>query len=237
MDPFAVVREEAAWIGAGPAPRVSVGVAAGVTAAAVAWGNGVVLVQRTLGGDAGEWFTAAANPLLGAAGCTALFAAGWRREDLGLRWPSWRASGRRWLPGVAVGALVAGAAGVLALTGGTDAAGADARVSLVRMAVGTALGEELVHRGFLFGLWSATGRSPWIAIAANGVAFGAWHLAAVQPYGRAGRLVGVLGPATAGTAAFLWARCRSRSVLGSAPLHLATNITGSLVRPRLAPGR
>lgn len=219
------VASEVVAIADGPAPRVPVWLAVGITCGAVAWGNAVVLVQRRVGGDAGELVTTVAHPMLGLAACAALLATGWRSADLGLVPPSRRALGRLRRPATVLALVAVGAAIATVVRGGIDD-GVNARISILRLVIGTALGEELVHRGVLFPLWAATRRTPKLVVAANAVAFGAWHVASVAPTGWFGRLSGILGPATFGTALFLWGRSRSRSIVGPWLLHTMTNLPG-----------
>jgi membrane protease YdiL (CAAX protease family) len=232
FDPGRSLRSEVQFIAGGPAPRVSVSLALAATGGAVAWGNAVVLLSRAVGGNAGEVVTTVANPMLGAAGCLALRLAGWRRAELGLQAPSRRALSRCWWPGVLLTVAAAGGAAAGALNGGVTDKGLSVRISLLRLLVGTALGEELIHRGVLFPLWASTGVSPGGVVVANGLAFGAWHVAGVAPNGWLGRIAGVGVPATLGAAGFLWARCRSRSVAGAWLLHFSTNLPGLLFTRR-----
>jgi Type II CAAX prenyl endopeptidase Rce1-like len=217
------VAGEAASIGSGPAPRVPVAVALGVTAGTVTAGNAVVLLQRRLGGDTGELLTTVALPLLGASGSVALIAAGWRRRDVGMMLPSRRALGRLPRPARAL-AGVLGAAAIATLVRGGSHDGISDRLTIVRLVVGTALGEEMIHRGALFALWAATGRPTRTVVVANAVAFGAWHIVTVAHQGWLTRIAGIVVPALPGTALFLWGRCRSGTVLGSTLLHVGTNL-------------
>ena len=223
------IDEAIASIRSGPAPKVPVAVAVTASAGAVVAGNAVVLLQRRLGGTAGELLTTVAHPLLGLAGASVLIGAGWRRRDVGLSLPSGGtlASVRR--PALAVAWALGVAVVATWIRGGTHDGVSD-RVTVLRLMIGTALGEELIHRAVLFPLWAATGRPSRDVGVANGVAFGAWHLAAVAPKGWGGRIAGILGPAVPGTALFLWGRCRSGSVVGSWLLHVATNLPGVVAR-------
>ena len=230
------VAGEVLEIGDGPARRVPLPLAVAITSGVVIWGNAVVIAQRRVGGDAGEIVTTIAHPVLGATACAALLATGWRGADLGLVPPS-RAALAGWQrPAILLALGVGGVAIATAVRGGPYEGGS-ARLSVLRVVVGTALGEELLHRAVLFPLWAATRRSPRFVAVAHGIAFGAWHIAAVAPKGWGGRIVGILGPAIPGTALFLWARCRSRSVAGSWLLHSSTNLPGVAAAAWSAKGR
>jgi membrane protease YdiL (CAAX protease family) len=209
---------------------VPVGLALAGTGGAVAFGNAVVLTSRAIGGNAGEVVTTVAIPLFGAAGCVALRLAGWHRADLGLRAPSRRAVSSLWWPSIVLAAVMGGIAIAAAARGGVTDDGLSIRVSVLRVVVGTALGEELVHRGVLLPLWASTGISPAGVALANGLGFGMWHVAAAYPKGWLVVLGEVGATATLGAAVFLWARCRSCSVAGSGLLHLSTNLPGLLLR-------
>jgi hypothetical protein len=224
------VRLEIQSIADGPAPHVPLCVALVATGGAVLWGNAVVLASRAVGGNAGEVITTLAHPLLGAVGCVALRLAGWRYVDLGLRAPTLRSlSSWKW-PGALLTAAASAGAVFLASNGGTSDEGLSVRLALVRLLVGTALGEELIHRGVLLALWSSTGVPARYVALANGLAFGCWHLAGAAPKGPLAVSVEFGATATIGTALFLWGRCRSRSMAGAWLLHSSTNITGGLIR-------
>jgi membrane protease YdiL (CAAX protease family) len=131
---------------------------------------------------------------------------------------------------MSLGVALTAAVGALLILDGVEEDGTSVRLSTLRLVVGTAFGEELIHRGALFALWSSTGSSPQMVAVANGIAFGAWHIAGVRSQGWVGRASEVFVPAIAGTALFLWGRCRSKSVAGSWALHLATNLPGHAIR-------
>jgi hypothetical protein len=223
------VRTEVESISRGPSPDVSVGVALALTGATIAWGNAVVLVTRNLSGDARNVLTTAAHPLFGVALCATMRMAGWRSADMGLTVPSRATLSRLSRPAVSLAGGLIAAAGSLFVLGGVNDEGTSARLSTLRLVLGTALGEELINRGALFALWSATGCSPQTVAVTNGLAFGAWHLAGVRSQGWVGRASEVFVPAIAGTALFLWGRCRSKSITGSWALHLATNLPGHAI--------
>ena len=200
------------------APRTSVPVAAAATAAVVAYGNGVVWAGRRYGHR--EWITLVAVPALGAAGAIALRVRGWSAADMGIARP---ALPDRRLPRTLLfaGAVVVTglAARVLLVGDGTR------RLELARLVVGTAIGEELVHRGVVLALWSSAPVSRRVALAANVTAFGLWHVVgATKPDGF--QPLDVLVPALVGGPLFLWARLRFRSVAAPATFHGATNIWG-----------
>lgn len=198
--------------------RVPVGVAVGVSALAVAWGNGTVVAGRRLGND--EIVTLVAVPALAIAGVAALRRAGWAWRELGFRWPSAerpRAQPLGWL--LAASAVAVGGAIVGAATGGGDT-----RLAVVRLLVGTAAGEEVVHRGVLLALWAATPASAGAVVAANMVTFGAWHVAAAT-HADGFRWWELAVPA-ATAILLLWARLRFRSVLAPVAFHAGGNMPG-----------
>jgi membrane protease YdiL (CAAX protease family) len=184
---------------------------------AVTWGNGLVVAGRRLGHD--QVITLLGVPALGVAGVLWLHRRKWPTRAFGLHWPEADPPRRLGfaLVGVAAAALVFGTAG-LAL------GDAGLRLRLARLVIGTAAGEELLHRGVLLALWSSTPlRGPWV-LAANMVAFGAWHAAgAVHPDGF--KPAEVIGPALA-TVPLLWARLRFRSLLIPTLFHAASNMPG-----------
>ncbi|MGZ8734443.1 MAG: CPBP family intramembrane glutamic endopeptidase, partial [Acidimicrobiia bacterium] len=115
--------------------------------------------------------------------------------------------------------------------------------TLLRIPIATALGEELVFRAALLGLFGR-GRSRGIAVAASSALFGLWHIlptleslgpaGTTEPGGaefgrraRAGRAALVTGVvvATAGVgAAFAALRLRSKSVLAPVVAHAGLNV-------------
>ena len=105
-------------------------------------------------------------------------------------------------------------------------AGVDDRgwLHLVRVLVGTALGEELVHRGVLIATWSSTSVRARGVVLANVVAFGAWHVASA--WHADGFEPREIAPPAGGAVLFLWARLRFRSVLAPAAGH-AINVWGA----------
>lgn len=197
--------------------------AVGASAAAAVWGNAVVLVARQGGGEA---VTLVAHPVAAAAGAAVLLRAGSSRGDLGLVAPSWR--GRR--AGAAKAGLAVVAAGVAALAAAALVHGGDGtlRLRVARLLVATAAGEEVIHRGLLLAVWTATGSPPRAVAAANAVTFAAWHVAGAV-HGGSVRWVELAVP-LAGTVPFLWARRRSGSVVPAAVLHAATNLPGLVAR-------
>lgn len=201
--------------------RVPVGAAVASSAAAAAWGNAVVLVGRH--GHA-EAVTLVANPAAAAAATAVLLRAGWSRRDLGLVAPAWPPRSRA-RAGVTVVAAAVAVLAVAALVHGGDGT---LRLRVVRLLAGTAAAEEVVHRGVVLAVWTATGASPAVVAAANAITFSAWHLAAATRGGslRWAELVVPL----AGTAPLLWARCRSGSVVPPAVLHAAANLPGLVAR-------
>jgi membrane protease YdiL (CAAX protease family) len=224
-----VIADERAAIQEGPAPRVSTPVAVGVTAGVVIAGNALVVLQRRAGGNLGGSLTTIVMPLLGTAGSVALIAAGWRRRDLGLAFQPRRDLAGLRRPASALAGTLSAASIATLLRGGRHDGISDG-LTVVRVVVGTALGEELIHRGVLFALWAATGESTKTVAVANAVAFGAWHIMAATSETRHPRPARIVVPMVAGTALFLWARARSGSVFGSSLLHAATNLPFVLLR-------
>ena len=224
------VQAEVKSISRGPSPEVPVSVAVALTGATIVWGNAVVLATRAMSGGARDVFTTVTHPLFGAALCASMRMNGWQSADMGLAMPSRVELFQLKQPLRYLGAALAAAVAALFILDGADKEGSSARLSTLRLVVGTAFGEELIHRGALFALWSSTGCSPQTVVVANGLAFGAWHLAGVRSQGRLGRASEVFVPAIAGTALFLWGRCRSKSVAGSWALHLTTNLPGHAIK-------
>lgn len=198
--------------------RVPVGVAVGASALAVAWGNATVVAGRRLGHD--EVLTLVAVPALAVVGVAALRRAGWTWHELGFRWPAAdppRAQPLGWL--VAASAVAVGGAIVGLATGGSGT-----RLAVVRLLLGTAAGEEVVHRSVLLALWAATPARPGTVVAANLLAFAAWHVAAAT-HADGFRWWEVAVPA-ATAVLLLWARLRFRSVLAPVAFHAGGNMPG-----------
>lgn len=201
----------------GDRPRVPLPVAGVVTVLLVLWGNGVVLVGRHL--DASDEVTLVAHPLLAIA-CTAiLLQKGWRPGTLGFKrpLPEPASSRLRLLFGALVVATLAAAAVVLALD-------PSKRLDVVRLLLGTAVGEEVLHRSALLAVWASTSAPPAVIMSVSVAAFGLWHLAGAL-HGDAFHPLEVAVPA-AGTLVFLWARLRYRSVAAPIIVHIATNLPG-----------
>lgn len=152
--------------------------------------------------------------------------------------------------GLAVGAIAA--AGVAAVAAARPARRlfVDQRVAdhstaelayhtLLRIPLATALGEELVFRAALLGLFSRR-RSRLGAVALSSAAFGLWHilptLADLDPADTIGHRVAMVGGVVVVTAvaggAFAALRLRTGSVLAPAIVHTAINVT-ALVATRL----
>jgi hypothetical protein len=204
-DEFDAARRELDLLCAGAADRRPIPVAAaiGVSAAVVVAGNGIVVAGRVFGHD--QAITLVTVPAVGAIGAVQLRRRGRQWADVGiapLSWPD------RPLPKVVFAAALVLAVGRAAVS----VAGADEDVllPLARVVVGTALGEELVHRGVLLAVWSATRANRWIVVVANMVTFGLWHVAgAFKDDGFA--VLDVLGPALL-TVLLLWARLPVQAV-------------------------
>jgi membrane protease YdiL (CAAX protease family) len=108
--------------------------------------------------------------------------------------------------------------------------------TLLRIPIATALGEELVFRAALLGLFGR-GRSPRIALSASSALFGLWHvlptLDSLEPQpGRAAVVAGVVVATAGAGVAFASLRLRTRSVLAPAVAHAALNVA-ALVAARV----
>ena len=190
--------------------------------AAIAWGNGVVAAGRRFGYD--QWITVIGVPLFGLAGWWWLSRRGFRRQAIGLQVP--RADHARLLTALTMAttvfAAVCAAAGLA--TFGQDLRG----LRTIRIIVGTAFGEELIHRGVLVAVWASTGVACWHVVAANVVVFGLWHLAGATCDGsHPGE---VIGPAAL-AGPLVWLRLRSRSIFAPMAFHAATNLPGVFSSP------
>jgi predicted Abi (CAAX) family protease len=193
-------------------------IAVAVTAAVVVYGNAVVWAGRQLGGrrpGVRESITLVAVPAGGMLGAILLVALGWTWADLGLRWPVRR---RLWWL-LAGWAAVVGAVAAWYLITGTGLQ----RLSVVRVLVGTAFGEELVHRSVLLAVWLATRVRLRFVVIANAVAFGLWHVVGAST-SDGFRPWDVVVPMGLGLG-LLWARLTYRSVVAPAVFH-ASNIVG-----------
>jgi uncharacterized protein len=108
--------------------------------------------------------------------------------------------------------------------------------TLLRIPIATALGEELVFRAALLGLFSRD-RSPRIALAASSALFGLWHILPTldsleaRP-GRAPLVAGVVVATAGAGVAFAGLRLRTRSVLAPVVAHAALN-AAALIAARL----
>lgn len=192
-------------------PHVPTAAALIASAVVVAWGNGLVLAARDAAPH-GEAVTLAGQLVfVPAAVLIALWAGRLTRAELGFRLPR-RAPG---FPVVVVAALVVVAGTAVALV---RAGRCDDAVGLVRLLVGTAVGEEVLFRGVLFALWARTSVNTTVLVAVHAASFVLWHVAGAAP-------LELLGP-TAGGVFFLWARCRYGSVAAPAALHAAMNLPG-----------
>jgi len=120
--------------------------------------------------------------------------------------------------------------------------------TLLRIPLATALGEELVFRAALLGLFGR-GRSRNVAVAMSSVLFGLWHVLPTleslgpapvptahdgtgplrrQRVGRTGIVAGVVVATAAAGAAFAGLRLRSRSVLAPVVAHAALDVAAML---------
>lgn len=199
-----------------PHPLVSAPAAAAWSTVVVGFGNGVVTAGRKTGQH--DLITLVAVPAAGAVSAGILRRVGWSAGGLGIR-PVMgdRSAGLPWsIVGVATG-LVIGKGLYLVVTG--DGA---TRLGVVRLVIGTAAGEELLHRGVVLGLWSATQVGNTSVLVANLAGFGLWHVAGAFRNGRIAWWE-LAGPAMLGLM-LVWARLRFRSVLPAALLHAAGNL-------------
>jgi membrane protease YdiL (CAAX protease family) len=194
--------------------REAVGISVGIAA----WGNGVVIAGRMTGQP--EWVTLIGNPTGALVAVLWMRRRGWSPARLGLRWPRFESRDRAPLLFTtvalawAVGWLVAGVGGGREISG----------LRLARLAVGTALAEEVLHRGVLPAVWAGAAAQSRTILLVNMAGFGAWHLAGATRSGPFHPFE-VIGPAL-GAVVFLWVRMRTGSVLAPAAGHLAPNITG-----------
>lgn len=194
-------------------PRLPIIIPAVVSAVVVAWGNGLVVASRAIDGSGGEVLTLVAQPLAGAALVLGCRLGGFTWRELGLVAPVRRdPDHRRWLRRFDRGLwtllwLVAALVLVDLVVG--FGRGGDLPLTIVRIVVGTAIGEELLHRSALLALWSdAAGAGA--ALVANIVTFGAFHIAAANK-STGFRWGEVLGPAVLAVPLCI-ARWRTRSV-------------------------
>jgi membrane protease YdiL (CAAX protease family) len=203
-------------------PSTSPVVAVIWSAVAVVWGNGVVTAGRAFGHD--QLATLVGVPLFGLAGWGWLARRGFRREAIGMRFPRVDRAGPLTVP-TAVAAVVVAVGTVAGLATSAD----EMRpLRTIRTIVGTAFGEELIHRGVLLTLWASTGARASVVLAANMVGFGAWHAAGASCGGF--RPAEVLWP-TIGAALFVWLRLRFRSVWAPVTVH-GLNVLGVLRPPK-----
>ena len=203
--------------------RLSVRSALAWSLATVMWGNGVVLAGRRYGAD--QWITLIGVPAFGGVGCWWLRRRGFSLSSIGLRAPF--ARNARWLTralhAVALVAAVATVAGLATFS--HDMRG----LRTIRTIVGTAFGEELIHRGVLLTMWASTGVPARAVVAMNMVVFGIWHVAGATGDGFDPRQV--FGP-TVGAVLFVWLRLRFASVFAPMAAH-AINVFGVFERQDL----
>lgn len=185
----------------------------------------MVLAGRRFGYD--QWITLVGVPLYGVVG------AWWLCRRRGVR-ASTIGLGRPQVNGVpivvtgltvAAGLVAAVCAAVGLVTLDHDMRG----LRTIRTLVGTAFGEELIHRGVLLTLWASTGVAAGWVLVANMVTFGLWH--AVGATGDGIHPWQVVWP-TAGAVLFVWLRLRFRSIFAPMAAH-ALNVVGVLKPPAL----
>lgn len=197
--------------------------AIGASGVVVALGNAVVLAGGRWEAQR-EWFTLLGVPAIAVAGTALLARRGWARRDLGLRWPAVDPP-RRFTYGVlAVAVTVSTASGLIGRITGEDVPA----LGLTRLLLGTALGEELVHRGVVLGVWTATPVAGGWVVVANMGTFALWHLASAT-HGGDFRWWEVAGPGALAIL-LLWARLRTGSIVAPAAFHAASNMTEFLPR-------
>lgn len=156
-------------------------------------------------------------------------------------------AGARWWEGAALGLAGAGALGVALvvrprLVADARYAGMRARAladhALVRIPIGTALVEEALFRGALFGALRPDGVAA--AVAGSSIAFGLWHVVPTAVAARANRpgasraaVAGAVaaGVVVTGAAGILFALLRERGGGIASPfaLHAIVNVAGALV--------
>jgi membrane protease YdiL (CAAX protease family) len=108
---------------------------------------------------------------------------------------------------------------------------------VVRIPIGTALAEELIFRGALFGLFKRN-HSQWTALALSSAMFGLWHIAptiesmrthpagdeiANDPKRIVGSVTGIVLATAAAGAVFGLLRVRTKSVVAPVLVHAAIN--------------
>lgn len=183
----------------------------------VAAGNAVVVLGRV--SEEPTWATLLGVPTIALVGGVVMLRSGSSRAELGLvaPSPSTPVLGRRL---TVLGLVVAS----IRIAVSVAWAGPSVLLDVIRLAFGTALGEEVVHRGVVLALWCRTGlQARWI-LAANAAVFVTWHLAgATKATGFA--WLDLAGP-LAGSPVLLWLRLRSASLLGPFALHLTPNSFG-----------
>ncbi len=204
---------------------LSVAGATAVSAVIALLGNGIVLLGRRWNGA--DWTTLVGVPLLGAVGSLLLRLQGWKWGDLGWRRPTVAAP--REVPWSLLGAATVAAA--MSAIVWSERTGDVTVLDVVRLVVGTAVGEEIVHRGVVLATWLSTAVSARGIFVANLTTFALWHVAGATEKGPAGVVVEVGGPAIIGVA-LLWARLRYRSVFAAAAFHGAGNLGGSAIGGR-----
>lgn len=204
-------------------------VALTATALVLALGNGLVVLTRRINKPSdtrkGETLTLVVLSATGAALLVALVALGWPARDLGLAMPElrglgWPATALVWAAGLVV--VVFGVIAVKKSSSPHDAAAP--RLKLARLLLGTAFGEEALHRGFLLAIWCGTDTNSGRIVAVNAVGFGLWHVAGAIK-GKRFRCCDVAVPAL-GALLFLWGRLATGSLLTPILLHAAINVSG-----------
>lgn len=202
--------------------KVPVAAAIGASAIVAGLGNGVVLLGRRWCEQ--EWTTLVAVPVIGFAGASLLRLRGWSWRDLGFRRLVVHSPARLARGLFLAASCLAAASGVVGFLSWELTA-----LEVVRTLVGTAVGEEIVHRSVILAAWVDTRlRAGWV-VAANMITFALWHVAGANEGGRFAWME-VIGPGLLALP-LLWARLRFQSVISPAAFHGAVNLTGSLLTP------
>ena len=202
-------------------PRVPVAAAVAVSVVVVGLGNGVVALGRRWCEP--EWTTLIGVPVIGLLGALLLRVSGWDRRGLGLQAPALEPHGpaAQLLFRVAVFLALGSAALTLLIRDRVTP------LDVARLLIGTAIGEELVHRGVVLAVWAGTRLGAWWVVPANALTFALWHVAGAT-HDDGLHWLEVLGPGLLALP-LVWARLRFRSVLAPAAFHGAANMTLTLL--------
>lgn len=190
--------------------------------------------QAAHGERASELLTLWVHPAAASTATACLLVSGWSLVELGLAAPRFDHTGVAAIILVALIVTIVGIFGVWSMTRRLATTGdATLLLRVLRLLVGTALGEEVLFRSFLLAVWTATDASAMVSTVANMVTFGLWHVAGARGQGEI-QVDEILVPA-AGTLLFLWGRLLSSSIAIPWMLHAATNLAGWALRERHDP--